>query len=70
MWNWPARTAIRRPRWRLAFVNAQPFVASNIIGATSLQQLEEDITSIDLTLSDEVMEEIEQLHSHRSNPCP
>ena len=54
----------------LAFVNAQPFVASNIIGATSLQQLEEDITSIDLTLSEEVMEDIEQLHSHRPNPCP
>lgn len=54
----------------LAFVNSQPFVASNIIGATSLQQLEEDITSIDLTLSDEVMEEIERLHSRQSNPCP
>ncbi len=54
----------------LAFVNSQPFVASNIIGATSLQQLEEDIGSIDLTLSEEVMEDIEQLHNHRSNPCP
>lgn len=54
----------------LAFVNSQPFVASNIIGATSLQQLEEDIDSIDLTLSKEVMEEIEQLHDHWPNPCP
>lgn len=54
----------------LAFVNSQPFVASNIIGATSLQQLEEDIASIDLTLSDEVVEEIERLHSRQSNPCP
>ncbi len=54
----------------LAFVNSQPFVASNIIGATSLQQLEEDIGSIDLTLSNEVMEEIEELHGHWPNPCP
>ena len=54
----------------LAFVNSQPFVASNIIGATGLQQLEEDIGSIDLTLSEEVMEEIERLHGHWPNPCP
>lgn len=54
----------------LAFVNSQPFVASNIIGATSLQQLEEDIGSIDLALSKEVMEEIERLHGHWPNPCP
>ena len=54
----------------LAFVNSRPFLAANIIGATSLQQLEEDIDSIDLTLSEETLGKIEQLHSQHPNPCP
>ena len=54
----------------LAFVNRQPFVASTLIGATTMEQLETNLTSIDLTLSDEVVQAIEQVHLRYSNPCP
>ena len=39
----------------LAFVNQQPFVTSNIIGATNLIQLKENIDSINIELTDEVL---------------
>lgn len=54
----------------LAFVNQQPFVTSNIIGATTLEQLKEDIDSIQLTLSSDVLSEIDTIHRQHSNPCP
>lgn len=54
----------------LAFVNAQPFVTSNIIGATNLQQLESNIDSIELTLSDEVKAGIQAIHQQYPNPAP
>ena len=41
------------------FVTKQNFVTSNIIGATSITQLEENINSIDCKLNEEVMAEIE-----------
>ncbi len=52
-----------------SFVNNRPFVTSNIIGATTMQQLKENIDSIDLTLSDEIMLEIEEIHLSDPNPC-
>ena len=52
-----------------AFVNNRPFVTSNIIGATSMNQLKENIQSIDITLSKEVLEEIENIHLKDPNPC-
>lgn len=54
----------------LAFVTSRPFVTANIIGATSLDQLRENIDSINLELSSEVLEEIELLHQKQPNPCP
>ncbi|WP_318444101.1 NADP(H)-dependent aldo-keto reductase [Photobacterium leiognathi] len=54
----------------LAFVNQRPFVAANIIGATTLEQLETNIQSIDLVLSEEVMQDLEQVGNQYSNPCP
>ncbi|PCJ01933.1 MAG: aldo/keto reductase [Alphaproteobacteria bacterium] len=42
----------------LAFVNQQPFVTSNIIGATSMEQLKSNIASIDITLSQDVLDDI------------
>lgn len=54
----------------LAFVNQRPFVASNIIGATNLEQLKENIDSIDTTLSPELMDEIQKIGAKYSNPCP
>ncbi len=53
----------------LAFINQQPFVTSNIIGATNLKQLEENIGSIDLELSEEILLGIEKIHSEIPNPA-
>ncbi|MCB0372643.1 MAG: NADP(H)-dependent aldo-keto reductase [Muricauda sp.] len=54
----------------LAFVNTRPFVTSNIIGATSMEQLKENIESIDVELSDAVLEGIEAIHKAIPNPAP
>lgn len=54
----------------LAFVTQQPFVTSNIIGATSMAQLKENIDSIKLKLAPEIMEEIEAVHKAIPNPAP
>ncbi len=52
-----------------AFVNDRPFVTSNIIGATTMDQLKENIDSINITLSKEILEEIENIHLFDPNPC-
>ncbi|MCK5546967.1 MAG: NADP(H)-dependent aldo-keto reductase [Rhodospirillaceae bacterium] len=54
----------------LAFVNAQPFVTSNIIGATTLEQLASNIDALDLKLSDEVMAAIDEIQNAIPNPAP
>lgn len=54
----------------LAFVNSRSFVTSNIIGATSLKQLKENISSIDVELSEEVLKGIETIHNQIPNPAP
>ena len=52
-----------------AYVNDRPFVTSNIIGATTIEQLRENIDSIDITLSNEILHEIENIHLSDPNPC-
>ena len=52
-----------------AFVNGRPFVTSNIIGATSMHQLKENIDSINITLSQEILKEINDIHASDPNPC-
>jgi aryl-alcohol dehydrogenase-like predicted oxidoreductase len=54
----------------LAFVNDRPFMTSNIIGATNLEQLKENIDSIDISLSDEILKEIDAVHAEIPNPAP
>jgi aryl-alcohol dehydrogenase-like predicted oxidoreductase len=54
----------------LAFVNTRPFVTSNIIGATTMEQLKENIGSIDLSLNDALLEKIEAIHQEGPNPSP
>lgn len=54
----------------LAFINSRPFVTSNIIGATTMDQLKENIDSIDIELSDEILKEIEAIHNVIPNPAP
>ena len=52
----------------LAFVNTRPFVTSTIIGATNIQQLKNNIDSIDLDLGKEVLAGIDRIH--RELPIP
>ena len=52
----------------LAFVNDRPFVTSNIIGATNLDQLKENIDTAAIRLSDEILNEIDALHEAVPNP--
>lgn len=52
----------------LAFVNQQPFVDANIIGATTLEQLETDIKSIDTKIPAEAMQEIEEVQREMPDP--
>ncbi|RXG23091.1 NADP(H)-dependent aldo-keto reductase [Leeuwenhoekiella marinoflava] len=54
----------------LAFVTDRPFMAANIIGATSLEQLKENISSINLKLTPEILEDIEAVHTAIPNPAP
>lgn len=54
----------------LGFVNQQPFVTSNIIGATTLKQLQENIDSYNVTLTPDCMADIEAVHAVYTYPCP
>ena len=54
----------------LAFVNMQHFVTSNIIGATNLDQLKENIDSVNLELTDEVLDDINKIHENNPSPAP
>ncbi|RSD27899.1 NADP(H)-dependent aldo-keto reductase [Vibrio pectenicida] len=54
----------------LAFVNQRPFVSSNIIGATNLQQLKSNIDSLDIELSEELLLGLQEIGTTYSNPCP
>jgi aryl-alcohol dehydrogenase-like predicted oxidoreductase len=54
----------------LAFVNQRWFLGSNIIGATTMTQLKENIQSEYVTLTDECIKEIEAIHVRYTNPAP
>ena len=54
----------------LAFVSSRPFVSSNIIGATTLVQLKENLECVHLELSQELLAQIDEVHQRYSNPCP
>ena len=54
----------------LSFVNSRSFVTSNIIGASKLSQLKENIESINVDLSEDVLSEIEKVHNMIPNPAP
>ena len=54
----------------LAWVNEQPFVTSNLIGATTLAQLDENISSVNVSLTDELRAGITEIHRRHPNPAP
>ena len=53
-----------------AFVNTRPFVTSNIIGATTMDQLKENIDSVNIELTDEIIDKINIIHNNNPNPSP
>ncbi len=54
----------------LAFVTSRPFLTSNILGATTLEQLKSNIASHKLKLPDELLQAIEAIHTAHPNPAP
>lgn len=54
----------------LAFVRQQPFVASTLLGATSLEQLKNNIDSQDVILDKEVLSVLEEIHTRFTYPAP
>ena len=53
-----------------AFVNSRPFVTSNIIGATTMDQLKENIESINIELNEATLDKINSIHNNNPNPSP
>jgi len=49
------------------FVTTRPFVTSNIIGATNMEQLKLAVTSIDINLTKEIEEDIEKAFQRHGN---
>ncbi|NDJ56535.1 NADP(H)-dependent aldo-keto reductase [Enterobacteriaceae bacterium 4M9] len=54
----------------LAFVRQQKFVASTLLGATTLDQLKTNLESLHLTLSEDVLAELEAVHRIYTYPAP
>ncbi|MGM3192294.1 NADP(H)-dependent aldo-keto reductase [Dickeya dadantii subsp. dieffenbachiae] len=54
----------------LAFVRQQPFVASTLLGATTQEQLKTNLDSLDLTLGEDVLTELEAIHCRFTIPAP
>ena len=54
----------------LAFVTGRPFATACIIGATTPEQLKEDIEGAQMRLPGEVLEAIEAIRTRQPNPCP
>ena len=54
----------------LKFCEVQPFVTSVIIGATTMDQLKTDIESVNINLTEEVINEINEVQKIYPNPCP
>jgi len=60
--------ALNMTEMALAFVNDRDFTQSNIIGATSVEQLKTNIDSVALTLSNEVLKDLEAVQQRWPNP--
>ena len=54
----------------IKFCEIQQFMTSVIIGATTMEQLKSDIESVNVNLSNDVIEEINQVQTVYPNPCP
>lgn len=52
------------------FVTSRPFVTSNIIGATTMEQLRTALGSVQVEWTPELESDIEAAHLNQPNPCP
>ena len=68
--NLAKKNALDPSQMALSYVSSRPFLTSNIIGATSMEQLKMDIESINIELSDDVIKDIESIHEKIPNPAP
>lgn len=69
-YNLAKESGITATQLAQAFVFSRPFVTSNIIGATTMDQLKENIESINIELGTEILEKINTIHSNNPNPAP
>lgn len=65
-----AEAGLDMAQMALAFVNSRSFVTSNIIGATTTEQLKSNIDSINVDLTKDVLDAIEAVHTQHPNPSP
>jgi aryl-alcohol dehydrogenase (NADP+) len=54
----------------LGFVRSRWFVTSTIIGATTMEQLKENLSSVEVTLDKDILAEIDAVHAQYPNPTP
>lgn len=64
------RHGLKPSQMALAFNDSRPFITSTIISATTLEQLKDNVASISISLSQEVIDEIETAHDSNPYPCP
>ncbi len=68
--NLAKKNSLDPSQMALSYVSSRPFLTSNIIGATSMEQLKSAIESINVELSKEIIKEIESIHEKIPNPSP
>ncbi len=64
------KRGMRLDQMSIAFVTQQPFVTTNIIGATSMEQLKLDIATADMLLDEDTVDAINKIHLENPNPGP
>ncbi|MDX8478873.1 aldo/keto reductase [Mesorhizobium sp. VK24D] len=53
-----------------AYVSSRPFVTSNIVGATSVAQLDTALSSVEVRWTEEMQKAVDAIHQRVGNPCP
>ena len=54
----------------LKFCEIQPFMTSVIIGATTMEQLKENIESVNINLTSDLIRDLNEIQKIYPNPCP
>jgi len=63
-------SGLKPAQMALAFARTRWFTRSVLLGATSMRQLQENLDSVEVTLTDEVLEKIAAVHRIYPNPAP